>query len=566
MANNNYTNQLNNLMNSSANTGSDVFVATSPDMVKNNSGAYVYEISPKQLLRRALIMGAPGGNSFYEKGDVIFQRFLTTIQDNLNRNGVETVMEIVEVSINNLAPKNDACVFALAVAGSDTTNANLETRQLALSFVPQVCRTPTELFAFIEFSRQLRGFGPSLRKAVNRWYAAKGYGVAYPVLKYRSRNGMSHRDVFRLTHPKFEDQDMNGFVAFVNNDNKGELRDGRIYTTQRLRKESREAVLETREVSFSTEGQFRIAEGFLRMQAATTAREVISLIAEYNIPWEMIPTEFASNPDVQMALLPGMGITSLVRMLGRYTASGVIAPFSESVKVIEAKFADPRNLAKMHPVNILAAMKMYNRGFGDKSALRWNAVTAISSALDSAVYESFKYITPTGKNFFLGVDISGSMSWESLIPTLNCREIAMTMAIATVRSEKNCEVFALTNSTLTPLHIKQDESIDSLIQRTNGMSFGSTGLAQVIEHAHKNRIPVDAFGIYTDNEINAGGHPSSAFKKFRNDVNPEARFFVNAMTLTNFSIADSKDPYQIDFPGFDSSTPSLVSTFVRGEL
>ena len=66
--------------------------------------------------------------------------------------------------------------------------------------------------------------------------------------------------------------------------------------------------------------------------------------------------------------------------------------------------------AKVHPFNLLLALKVYSAGKGDKGSLSWSPVPAIVAALDAAFYLSFKFVQPTGKRFLLALDVSGSMT------------------------------------------------------------------------------------------------------------------------------------------------------------
>ena len=65
-----------------------------------------------------------------------------------------------------------------------------------------MCRTGTHLFQFATFVEGFRGWGRSLRRAVGGWYAARSpEALAYQAVKYRQRDGMTHRDLLRLAHP-----------------------------------------------------------------------------------------------------------------------------------------------------------------------------------------------------------------------------------------------------------------------------------------------------------------------------------------------------------------------------
>ena len=77
--------------------------------------------------------------------------------------------EIVAISRDGRAPKNDPAIFALAMAASADDEA---TRKLALDALPDVCRTGTHLFAFTRYVEQFRGWGrgaaPRRRRVVRR--------------------------------------------------------------------------------------------------------------------------------------------------------------------------------------------------------------------------------------------------------------------------------------------------------------------------------------------------------------------------------------------------------------
>ena len=65
-----------------------------------------------------------------------------------------------------------------------------------------MCRTGTHLFAFARYVEQFRGWGRSLRRGVGAWYAGQTpERLAYQAVKYRQREGTSHRDLLRLAHP-----------------------------------------------------------------------------------------------------------------------------------------------------------------------------------------------------------------------------------------------------------------------------------------------------------------------------------------------------------------------------
>ncbi|VDK53322.1 unnamed protein product [Gongylonema pulchrum] len=84
-------------------------------------------------------------------------------------------------------------------------------QQLALLAVSKVCRTPLHLFKFIKYCKMVsgetgrkmksKGWGRALRAAVCSWYFNQSpEQLVMLVTKYRSGEGYSHRDLFRLSH------------------------------------------------------------------------------------------------------------------------------------------------------------------------------------------------------------------------------------------------------------------------------------------------------------------------------------------------------------------------------
>ena len=98
--------------------------------------------------------------------------------------------------------------------------------------------------------------------------------------------------------------------------------------------------------------------------------------------------------------------------------------------------------------------------------------------------------------------------------------------------------------------------------------FGSTDCAQPMLYAMKNRIPIDVFIIYTDNDTWIGDvHPFEALQDYRREMNlPDAKLIVCAMTSSGFTIADPSDPGMLDIVGFDSSAPQIITNFALSSL
>ena len=168
------------------------------DQVPNSAGGFAWAVDDWTRLRRFLILGSEGG-SYYAREQELTRGNAVAVARAIAADGPRAVREIVAISRDGRAPKNDPAIFALAMAASADDEA---TRKLALDALPDVCRTGTHLFAFTRYVEQFRGWGRGLRRGVGAWYVGQSPDrLAYQAVKYRQRDGVTHRDVLRLAHP-----------------------------------------------------------------------------------------------------------------------------------------------------------------------------------------------------------------------------------------------------------------------------------------------------------------------------------------------------------------------------
>lgn len=515
--------------------------------VRNDSGGYSFVTSDLDRLKRFLVLGVDSGTANLTPGELarqnagIVERF---IQDHAPDELADTLIDtIVDFSVNNRAPRQQPGLFALAMAaglGDDRTRAR------ALAVLPQVARTGSTLFEFIQFTLQFRGWGRGLRTAVRNWYVQKGVEqAAFQAVKYRQRAGYSHRDLLRLAHPKV-DGDMNELFRWVT---------GRSTETSRWITEASDALA--------------IVDTFERLQRATTERDVLHLLGtESSITWEMIPDQFINSPYVWDALLEnGVPATALMRQLPRLTRIGLLASTSGRTRLVAQQLQDPERLrrGRVHPFSVLLAQRTYARGRSYRGTSTWSPSRPITDALDAAFYVSYGNVTPTNKRLMLSLDVSQTMTSEVLGSPLQCREAASALALITANTEDRYEINAFTGS-LVPLDVSPRQRLDDVLQRTRRMPYGPTDCALPMLTAAASRTEVDAFVIYTDSETNRNSvHPHVALQRYRDQMGINARLVIVAMTSTGFTIAHPDDPGMLDLVGFDGALPELVSGFARGE-
>lgn len=511
------------------------------EMTQNNAGGYTFTLSPLDTLRRFLILGSEGGTYYVD------ERTLT--KDNA-KNALEVLESqpeqalnlVIEVSQKGLAPKNDPAIFALALGASCR---NAWTRRLALQALPLVCRTGTHILQFVSMVNELRGWGRGLRTGIGKWYTEKKVeDLAYQVMKYGNRAGFTHRDVLRLTHA------YGGEVSTAR---------GALFRA-------------IAHPEFSV-GDFPELEAFKMAKSlndSTPVAKVIDAIKTYNLPREVIPTKFLNEPKVWEALFDCMPFTAMIRNLGKMTSIGVISPMSDTARAVVTRLNDVAQIerSRIHPIMLLNALNTYSSGHGFKGSLRWNPEPNIVRALEEAFYLSFGTVEPSGKNTLLALDVSGSMG-ASTIGGLNdmlASEAAAVMAMVTARRESSHLIRGFSTE-FKDLGITSNMSLSEVRNITSRQAFGRTDCAIPMIWATKERVPVDTFIVYTDNETWAGQvHPAEALKNYRQKMGIGAKLVVVGMTSTGFTIADPQDAGMLDVVGFDATAPNVITEFSKGAV
>lgn len=533
--------------------------------VKNAAGGYTFKIEDLERAKRFLILGAE--SNYYKPGAKMAKENSKTLiklaeQDDSSKSLVDL---IVEYSTEGRAPSQDPGLFALAIASS---YGSTESKRYALSKLSAVARTGSTLFSFVSFALQFRGWGRGLKTAIANWYLEKkGEQVAFQAVKYRSREGWTHRDLFQVAHVTTGavsgDPQLAAVRAWVSED-----------------KVSEESP--------------RIIQGFIKAQEP--GANVPALVREYSLSWEMLPTESLNDREVWEAILDSnLPLGALIRQLPRLTRLGMFQSMKEGSRTLEVsrRLMDRNEIerSRIHPIKVLEALKTYSLGHSLKGSSTWTPVRAITDALDKAFYLAFKNIEPSGKKFLIGLDVSGSMDWNYGTPegVFTPREATGALALMITASEPDAHVIGFTGgsnryygarpasqagkglygSSVSDLDniVSSNRRLDDVIKDLKKLPMGSTDCALPMLYALENGLRPEVFVIMTDNETYAGSiQPHEALEKYRRATGIDAKLIVLAVTPTRNSIINPDDVNSLDVAGFDSAVPSLISSFARGDF
>lgn len=516
------------------------------DQVPNSAGGFAWEVDVWQRVRRFLVLGVEGGTYYIGQQQLVTEN-VATLTEALKENGLKLVSEIVEVSDRGLAPSNDPALFALAYAAK---KGDLKTRQAACNALPRVARIGTHLFHFADFIKHLGGWSRATRRAVSEWYNRDVQRVAYQAVKYRQRDGYSHRDLLRLAHVKPEDTEHDALFNYIVSE---------VNTTSGDHEHTK-----------LNESLPEIVHGYETALKAETPAESAKAIRKFKLPREAVQTEHLNDLEVWKALNEDMPYTAMIRNLATMTRNGFLTATNDEAQKVMSKIVDQEAITKsrVHPIALLAALVTYQSGQSARGSATWTPIPKIVEKLDEAFYMAFENVEPTGRRIRLALDVSGSMNWGDVsgVPGLTPRVAAAAMAMVTIRTEDRYDVTAFTTG-LTNLSLTKSRRLDDVLRATDRLPFGGTDCALPMVDALKKGLEFDAFLIFTDSETWAGRpHPAQALQEYRRKTGIPAKLIVVGMEGNSFSIADPNDPGMLDVVGMDTSMPNLLSAFIRDEI
>ncbi len=547
-----------------------------PGMVENRAGGLGFQLSDWDLLRRFLTLGTTGG-TYYVKEHDLTKENVDCVDRCLAADAKRVVALAVDACVTGRVPSKDPALFVLAKAASqkvkralaggrfidEPTEASFE----ALDVLPKVAGTFTDLAHFIAFLRgrpgqgertRMRGCGNGFMKRVSRWYNDMPVErLALQVIKYQTRDGVSQRDVYNLAHPARWNAPSANRRAVFDFIVKGTLPQGAMASEPEL------ALL-------AAYGQLQV-EGARSVDAAR-------LIESHGLPMEAIPTHLR-DASVYEAVLNGFrsgrkgnSLTWLLRNLGNLGAHGVLTDARPDVsQFIAAQLTDEQALAKarIHPLAFIKALLTYRSGRGIKGSQEWPVVTRIVDALDAGFYKSFRYSEPSGKRLMLCIDVSGSMSMHQIgaFPSLSLHQAAAIMALSMAHVEPNWCAVAF-DQQVWPIDISPRQRMDDVANKLAEMGGGGTDLGASMAYARRNRIPVDAFVLLTDDETwldkrNGGSHHThEELDLYRAEMGIPAKVVNVTMSPDKDTIVPPGDPGFLELVGFDSHVPSVISSWL----
>ena len=522
---------------------------------RNAAGGYVYSVDDWARLDRFLTIGTMGG-SYYATETKLTEDNLAVVEGLIAEDGVRVVATVVAISQAGRALKQDYGIVTLAMAlsaGGLTFEQNAPaTRHAAYLAIPKVCRTASTLFQLLSYLKGRRGWSRGLRTAIASWYNDKPVdALAYQMVKYRNRHEFTHKDALRLSHAYAGIEENEGSVGPWRNN---------LY---------RWAVGKPVQGALpAIVNQFEAAK-----RVEVVSGDPASFRAEFAraLPREALPTEWLNDPNVWEALLfgedgRGMPLTALIRNLGNLSKCGLLTSGSDAERYVVGELMNQTRIhsARVHPLALFIASKVYGQGHSERGKGSWAPVGTVQDALMHAFELAMPNVEPTGKKLLIALDSSGSMHGATVmgIPGTTAVELCAAMSIIHLRTERDV-AFATFDTSIKPLKLAADTTLERLRTRLP-TSGGGTDCSLPFVAATQDRT-VEGIVVYTDGETWYGHHVTQAMSAWRKHQ-PQGRAAFAATTATSTSLSDPNDRLSLSVAGFDANAPAVIAGFLAGRL
>jgi 60 kDa SS-A/Ro ribonucleoprotein len=507
--------------------------AKAKEMTLSHEGGEVHQVDPMTVVRRFLVLGSTG--TFYaNRFDVT--KLATGAVETAIKESPDLVLGIVnEIEAGNLALRRDPMLWTLARL--TMPDVPIASRRNAAQAVARICRTGTELLHWIAYRRSMGGSNRTFRRAVANWFTSRSADdLALQAVKYDARDGWSMRDALRLarpTAPTSEHDLVFGWMAHPERRSEFRFRD-----------------------------PVRLFSGYALLREDTKPIGPSEIIRANRLPREAVPGELLQHREVWEALLPDMPAMALVRNLGKLTSLGVTFNGESSSRTVEERII--RAADKLHPFHFLIAAKTYAQGHGVRGKLVWKPHQNITDALMSAFGIAFGHLPVYADKYpLIALDASSSMRQPAGDTPLSCHEAEAALAMVFAHQFPNAAFMRFSHRLeAMDIHGRPFDDVFREVQRWDG---GGTHCDLPLLLAEGTHRATDVIMVTDSETWHARETPSRVVERIHRNGRSDFRFACVAMATNDISVADDRDPMQMNFVGMSADMPRAVGSFLVGE-
>lgn len=198
-------------------------------------------------------------------------------------------------------------------------------RSRALEVMPSVCRSSAELFRFLTLVDAGRGWGRSLRRAVQTWYSGRPlHELAREATLEVPASGWTHRDVLRLAHVRPQTPSQAGLFRWI--------------------------------ATGAEVEEPAVASALRRIERSRNPLEVASLMRDHRIPISVVAPKWWDSPDVWAAVLVSRPVSEVLPHLARMGRCGLLVEGAAAIERLANALSDVGSFA---PIEAARALTSY---------------------------------------------------------------------------------------------------------------------------------------------------------------------------------------------------------------
>ena len=291
-------------------------------------------------------------------------------------------------------------------------------------------------------------------------------------------------------------------------------------------------------------------------------QELLALIAEHRLPWEVVTSQVAGSTAIWTAMIHQMPYMALLRNLNNAIKYGVIGQ-AAALDYICATLGDPERVAKSKqlPFRFVSALKAIESQSGD-------GVERLRTILSDALEISFANMPELGARVLVANDISGSMSSKpSSRSDMTMAEIAGIFAAAAFKKATEGEIVSF-DTEAHPRAVTKSQRLTEIAQAISEHG-GGTSLSAPLEYAFAGKRVFDVAIFLTDSEswvdhLKKNRGSLDLIREYKQRINPGLKCFFVQLLPYRHAVTPQDEPDCYYLYGWSSSMLNFIGAMVAG--